>query len=101
MSGRLEAAERSQAETVAGYDPYARDEMNLAEFPGTLLTDRAPAGLTMFTREVRTRDERSGVIVSRKVTVTGSDVYGLPTAQDNLVLLGLIYLTKRSNNFRE
>lgn len=83
-----------------GPDPYGRDEMNLAEFPITLLTDRAPAGLTMITRAVEARDERTGVRVTRKVTVTASGAYGLPTAQDNLVLLGLIYLSKRSNDFR-
>jgi hypothetical protein len=97
MSGTIEAL----PEGVAGLDPYARDEMNLAEFPIALLTDRPPAGLTMITREVQTRDERTGVVLTRKVTVTGSDVYGIPTASDNLVLLGLIYLTKRANNFRE
>jgi hypothetical protein len=88
-------------ETPPERDPFAKDEMNLAEFPITLLTDRAPAGVTMITREVQARDERTGMIVTRKVTVTGSDVYGIPTAQDNLVLLGLIYLTKRANNFRD
>ena len=84
-----------------GHDPYAKDEMNLAEFPIALLTDRAPAGLTMLTREVQARDERTGALLARKVTVTASDAYGLPTASDNLVLLGLIYLTKRLNDFRD
>lgn len=83
------------------YDLYARDEMNLAEFPITLLSDRSPPGLTMLTREIQARDERTGALLARKVTVTGSEVYGLPTAQDSLVLLGLIYLTKRANNFQD
>jgi hypothetical protein len=76
-----------------------KDEMNLAEFPITLLADRKD--VSMITREVPVRDERTGLTVLRKVTVTGSEQYGLPSAQDNLVLLGLIYLTKRANNFRE
>ncbi len=76
-----------------------KDEMNLAEFPITLLADRKD--VNMIIREVRTRDEATGVDIVRKVTVTGSEQEGLPTAQDNLVLLGLLYLTKRSNNLRE
>ena len=78
---------------------FGKDEMNLAEFPITLLSDRKD--LTMITREVPVRDEHTGVTVIRKVTVTGSEQYGLPSTQDNLILLGLIYLTKRANNFSE
>jgi hypothetical protein len=78
---------------------FGKDEMNLAEFPITLLADRKD--LTIITREVPVRDEHTGVTVLRKVTVTGSDQYGLPSSQDNLILLGLIYLTKRSNNFSD
>lgn len=76
-----------------------KDEMNLAEFPITLLADRK--GVSIIVREVPTRDEQTGMMVLRKVTVSGSELYGLPSAQDNLILLGLIYLTKRANNFRE
>lgn len=76
-----------------------KDEMNLAEFPITLLADRK--GVNMIIREVRTRDETTGLEIVRKVTVTGSEQEGLPTALDNLVLLGLLYLTKRANNLRE
>lgn len=76
-----------------------KDEMNLAEFPITLLADRKDVSIII--REVPTRDEQTGSMILRKVTVTGSELYGLPSAQDNLILLGLIYLTKRANNFRE
>lgn len=76
-----------------------KDEMNLAEFPITLLADRK--GVSLIVREVPIRDEQTGAMVLRKVTVSGSELYGLPSAQDNLILLGLIYLTKRANNFRE
>jgi hypothetical protein len=101
VASEVESAGVAEVGTGPEVDPYAKDEMNLAEFPITLLTDRAPAGVTMITREVQARDERTGILVNRKVTVTGSDVYGIPTAQDNLLLLGMIYLTKRSNNFRD
>ena len=76
-----------------------KDEMNLAEFPITLLADRKD--VTIITREISVRDERIGITVQRKVTVTGSELYGLPSTQDNLILLGMIYLTKRSNNFQD
>ena len=76
-----------------------KDEMNLAEFPITLLAERR--GVTMITRELVVRDERTRLNTIRKVTVTGNEQDGLPTTQDNLILLALIYLTKRANNFTE
>ena len=99
MGPRVEPVESAQVPDSAIEERLlGKDEMNLAEFPITLLADRKDT--TMITREVLVRDDRAGVSIIRKVTVTGSDQYGLPSAQDNLVLLGLIYLTKRANNFR-
>src|SRR4051812_27471644 len=92
--GRETASGRQVEEKLLG-----KDEMNLAEFPITLLAERR--AVSMITREVITRDERTGQKVIRKVTITGSEAFGLPTGQDNLILLGLIYLTKRANNFNE
>lgn len=90
---------RASLEAGLGERLFGKDEMNLAEFPITLLADRKD--VSMIIREVPVRDEQTGLTVLRKVTVTGSEVYGLPSAQDNLILLGLIYLTKRANSFRE
>ena len=70
--------------------PIGRDEMNLAEFPIALLSERAPKGMKTLTF-------RDG---AGTLTVTGSDAYGLPTAADSDVLIGLIQLTKEANNFR-
>jgi hypothetical protein len=78
-----------------------KDEMNLAEFPITLLVDRAPAGLKTINRQIQAQDERTGKPIWRRVTVTGSEAYGVPTAQDNLILLGLVYLTKKANGFAD
>jgi hypothetical protein len=50
-----------------------RDEMNLAEFPITLLADRAPEGVKTLVFE-----DKHGTL-----TVVGSDDYGLPTAPDS------------------
>jgi hypothetical protein len=66
-----------------------RDEMNLAEFPIALIADRVPAGQ----KTLRFEDEHG------RLTVTGSDAYGLPTAVDTDVLVALIYLTKLRNGF--
>src|SRR5437868_2232319 len=84
-----------------GSELLGKDEMNLAEFPITLLTDRAPGGQTRIERQIRVYDEAEDQFVTRRVTVTASEQYGVPTAKDNEVLLGLIYLTKRANNFSE
>jgi hypothetical protein len=68
-----------------------KDEMNLAEFPITILTNRAPEGV----KTLRYRDHRG------QLTVTGSDALGLPTAIDADVIVALIELTKNRNNFTE
>src|SRR5262245_10429715 len=68
-----------------------RDEMNLAEFPLTLLADRVPG-------EVKTLcyASRPGTLI-----VTGSDAFGLPTAADADVIIGLIQLTRLRNEFAD
>jgi hypothetical protein len=67
-----------------------RDEMNLAEFPIALLADRVPKGQkTLYFEDAHGR-----------LTITGSDAYGLPTAIDTDVIVALIYLTKQRNDFR-
>jgi Replication initiator protein A len=78
-----------------------RDELNLAEFPITLLTDRAPDGCKTLVFQDEVFDQQSGQMVPRKLTVTGSDAYGLPTAHDDEVLVALLQLTKLANNFSE
>ena len=76
-----------------------RDELNLAEFPITLLSDRVPKGCKTLVFEIEPRDRQSGKVVSRKVMVTGSDAYGLPTAIDDEILVALVQLTKLKNGF--
>jgi plasmid replication initiation protein len=68
-----------------------RDEMNLAEFPIGLITDRAMDGAK--TVVYRDKDET--------LTVTGSDLLGLPTALDSDVIIALMHLTKAKNNFED
>ena len=76
-----------------------RDELNLAEFPITLLADRAPEGQKTLVFQDKIYDEGEGKVISRKVTVTASDRFGLPTPKDDDVILGLIQLTKETNGF--
>ncbi len=71
--------------------PIGRDEMNLAEFPIALLADRVPKGQKTLYFE-----DKHG-----RLTITGSDAYGLPTAIDTDVIVALIYLTKLRNDFRD
>ncbi|MGE5754429.1 MAG: hypothetical protein ACM35G_01735, partial [Planctomycetaceae bacterium] len=59
-----------------------RDEMNLAEFPITLLTDHPSMGVKTLV---------FGGQYGR-LTVSGSDDFGLPTALDADVIVGLIQL---------
>lgn len=76
-----------------------KDEMNLAEFPITLLTDRVPAGQKIIEYQDEIHDERTGRTVTRKLTVKPAEGTGLPTASDDVVILGLIQLTKANNGF--
>ena len=70
----------------------SRDEMNLAEFPLTVLSTRANPNLKTleFSDSIRTKN---GDSVDRKWLITGADKFGLPTSSDDEVLLGLLKLT--------
>lgn len=74
--------------------PEGRDELNLAEFPLCALAHRVPADQKTLHFTDRVWDQQRGQHVVRELTVTGSDAFGLPTALDDEVLLGLIQVTK-------
>jgi len=73
-----------------------KDEMNWAEFPMAVLSDRVPAGQKTLTFQDRGWDKSRGGYVNRRVTVHGCERYGLPTALDEDVALGLLQLTWRT-----
>ena len=75
-----------------------RDEMNLAEFPITLLTDRVPKDQKEAIYQDEIYDERTGLTLTRKLTITAGN-HGLTTAVDDEVILALIQLTRQKNNF--
>ena len=78
-----------------------KDELNLAELPIASVTDRVPTGQKTLRFEDRIYDERKGQIITRRLVITASDEYGLPTAKDDEVILGLVQLTRQANNFTE
>jgi|688.fasta_scaffold05051_15 hypothetical protein len=70
----------------------SRDEMNLAEFPLTVLSKRAdPSVKTLEFSDVI--KGKNGEPLNRKWIITGADKFGLPTSSDDEVLLGLLKLT--------
>lgn len=77
-----------------------RDEMNLSEFPVSVLSERAPKGVTTLQFSKRDWDGSLKQYVDRKLTVEGSSTHGLPAAKDEEVILGLIQVTKSFNNFQ-
>src|SRR3954452_12751308 len=74
-----------------------RDELNFAEFPLASLSTSLPKDQKTleFTDEIF--DKSMNKRVQRKLTITASDKYGLPTAMDDEVILGLIQLTGKSD----
>jgi hypothetical protein len=76
-----------------------RDEMNLVEFPFATLSDRSD-GVQVLEFQVADADRESGLPVERKLSVTGDPKYGLPTAKDEEVYLGLLQLTKFHTDFK-
>lgn len=77
-----------------------RDEMNLAEFPITLLTDRVPKDQKAAVYQDEIYDDRTGLTLTRKLTIQAGNC-GLTTAIDDEVILALIQLTKKDNNFAD
>ena len=69
------------------------DELNLAEFPFALLSDRPPSGMdTVEFADVITG--KDGQKVTRTWILTGSEEFGLPLASDEQVYVALMELTR-------
>lgn len=79
---------------TAHLNNMGRDEMNLAEFPLTALADRAPRGCKTLVFEDRIRGRGQDLHHVQRLTISASDKYGLPTAIDDEVVLGLVQVTK-------
>ena len=77
-----------------------KDELNLAEFPIAALTDRVPNGQTTLVFEDKL-EQKEGPPIIRRLTIMAPSKHGLPTAMDDEVMVGLIQLTKRRNNYTD
>lgn len=86
--------EEDAAEQVA-LDPIriGGDEMNLAEFPFALLSDRQPSGVgtVEFSDVIK---GKGGEVIERTWIVTGAEEFGLPVASDEQVYVVLMELTR-------
>jgi len=74
------------------FKALSRDEMNLVEFPISVLSKRSdPRVKTLeFTDFI---SSKNGDHIERKWIITGADKFGLPTSSDDEVLLGLLKLS--------
>jgi hypothetical protein len=98
--------ESTQADLTHAPAPLAfdledgRDELNLAEFPLAAIADRVPDNQKTLVFEDRIFDSGKSEMITRRLTISASDKFGLPTSLDDEVILGLIQLTKQ-NRFTE
>ena len=88
-----------EAEETPSRCVEAKDEMNLAEFPLSLLTDRPDADRASLVYEDTTFDTSSNRTIIRKLTITAPAKHGLPRGSDEDVIVALIQLTKVKNGF--
>lgn len=77
---------------------YAVDELNLAEFPLSAISDRFLDGTKTVVLNDKVFDRERNQFLPRQLTLSGSDRYGLPTSVDDDVLLACIQLS-RLNDF--
>jgi hypothetical protein len=89
----------AQTEAVSALLPSGKDEMNFAEFPIALLTDRVPKDQKSIKFEDQIYDEKRKKVITRRRVIEGSEEYGLPTATDDTVILALIQVTKLKTDF--
>ena len=90
----MDEQERSFDDRLPPRLPDGKDEMNLAEFPLCCISDRAQPDQKTLVFEDQVWDASRNEMVPRQLTITGSDRFGLPTATDDEVLVGMIQLSK-------
>src|SRR5215217_6281918 len=92
----MSSATEQFEQPTPGRETY-RDELNFAEFPLASISTSLPKDQKTleFTDEIF--DKSVNKRVTRKLTITASDKYGLPTAMDDEVILGLIQLTGKTD----
>ena len=73
-----------------------KEEMNLVEFPFTLLSHRISKDQKTFEVSQKVRS-RNGRLINQRWIVTGSDKFGLPLATDNDIYLALMQIYKEDD----
>ena len=69
-----------------------KDELNLSEFPIAVVAESARPGQLTLEFSDTIKDRSTGLPVTRRVTVHGTEEWGLPAAQDDDVMVGLLQL---------
>ncbi len=69
-----------------------KDELNLSEFPIAVVAESARPGQLTLEFSDTIKDRSTGLAVTRRVTVHGTEEWGLPAAQDDDVMVGLLQL---------
>ena len=95
VNSGLVASERGTGDKMneqAKTPVLSRDEMNLSEFPLTILSTRGNSNIKTLEFSDKIRN-KNGEMINRSWIITGADKFGLPTASDDEVLLGLLKLT--------
>src|SRR5271168_4596488 len=83
-----------------------RDEMNLADFPISVLQRQQPVGADGLKQDTATfeasrYDPRTRQRVQQRVVLESNARYGLPTPADENVILALLHVAKHSHNFAD
>lgn len=89
-----EEQERPKLVLVPTKITEGRDELNFAEFPLSALSEKSDPSVKTIYFEDKIFDRSRNEFIPRRVTITGSDAFGLPTPLDEEVLLALIQLSK-------
>lgn len=69
-----------------------KDELNLSEFPIAVVAEAARPGQLTLEFSDTIKDRSTGLPVERRVTVHGTEEWGLPAAQDDDVMIGLLQI---------
>lgn len=83
------------------FDPSnARAELNLAEFNLFQLRQSTPKGGATVRYELPVTDSARNCTITRSLTITGSDAYGLPTESDGDVFYALMLMAFQDSEFK-
>jgi len=89
-SGKIDRGKEVLASSIV------KEEMNLVEFPFTVLSHRISKDQKTFEVSQKVRS-RSGRLINQRWIVTGSDKFGLPLATDNDIYLALMQIYKEDD----